>query len=78
MDNQTLLKKIILSETNCIQIILQEYKGSKYGDVREFHDTEDGKRVPTKNGITFSPEVIDEIIDGLTILKDQTKDQIDE
>jgi hypothetical protein len=46
-------------------------KGHNYVDVREFYDAEDGKRLPTKKGITFSPKVLEEVIDGLTMLKDQ-------
>ena len=34
-------------------------KVHKYVDVREFYDAEDGKRLPTKKGITFSPKVLE-------------------
>jgi hypothetical protein len=39
--------------------------------VREFYDSEDGKRLPTKKGITFSPKVLEQVIDGLTMLQKQ-------
>ena len=62
------IKKI---KNNYVQIELREYEGHEYVDVREFYDSQDGKRLPTKKGITFSPKVLEEVIDGLTMLKDQ-------
>ena len=59
------------NKTNYVQIELREYEGHEYVDVREFYDSQDGKRLPTKKGITFSPKVLEEVIDGLTMLKDQ-------
>ena len=59
------------NKSNYVQIELREYEGHNYVDVREFYDTEDGKRLPTKKGITFSPKVLEEVIDGLTLLKNQ-------
>ena len=45
------------NKTNYVQIELREYEGHPYVDVREFYDDEDGRRLPTKKGITFSPKV---------------------
>ena len=59
------------NKTNYVQIELREYEGHEYVDVREFYDSQDGKRLPTKKGITFSPKVLEEVIDGLNMLKDQ-------
>ena len=39
--------------------------------LREFYDDKDGKRLPTKKGITFSQTVLEEVIDGLVMLKEQ-------
>ena len=52
-----------------VQIELREYEGNPYVDVREFFDSEDGKRLPTKKGITFSPNVLEQVISGLTQIK---------
>ena len=49
------------NKSNYVQIELREYEGHKYVDVREFYDAEDGKRLPTKKGITFSPKVLEEV-----------------
>ena len=46
------------NKTNYVQIELREYEGHPYVDVREFYDAEDGKRLPTKKGITFTPKVL--------------------
>ena len=59
------------NKSNYVHIELREYEGHKYVDVREFYDAEDGKRLPTKKGITFSPKVLEEVIDGLTMLNKQ-------
>ena len=63
------------NKTNYVQIELREYEGNPYVDVREFFDAEDGKRLPTKKGITFSPKVLEQVMDGLTMLKDNIDGQ---
>ena len=62
------------NKTNYVQIELREYEGHKYVDVREFYDAEDGKRLPTKKGITFSPKVLEQVIDGLNMLQNNIKE----
>lgn len=61
------------NKTNYVQIELREYEGHPYVDVREFYDDEDGRRLPTKKGITFSPKVLDEVVDGLVQLQNEIK-----
>ena len=53
------------NKTNYVQIELRDYEGRPFVDVREFYDAEDGKRLPTKKGITFSPKVLEQVIEGL-------------
>ena len=53
------------NKTNYVQIELREFEGHPYVDVREFYYAEDGKRLPTKKGITFSPKVLEQVIEGL-------------
>ena len=43
-------------------------------DVREFYDAEDGKRLPTKKGITFTPKVLESVIEGLVQLQNNIED----
>ena len=41
--------------------------------MREFYDDEEGRRLPTKKGITFSPKVLDSVVDGLGQLQNEIK-----
>jgi|TARA_B100001093_G_scaffold518973_1_gene605826 hypothetical protein len=73
LENQNkVMSKIVeikKNKTNYVQIELREYEGNPYVDVREFFDSEDGKRLPTKKGITFSPNVLEQVISGLSQIK---------
>jgi hypothetical protein len=62
-------KEIQKSETEKIMIALREYKGKKYVDIRQHFKADSGDYLPTKKGITFSPEALDEAIEGLKALK---------
>ena len=57
-----------------VLIELREYEGHPYVDVREFYDAEDGKRLPTKKGITFTPKVLESVIEGLVQLQNNIED----
>ena len=59
------------SETDIIRIALNEFKGREYVDIRQHFKNEDGEYTPTKKGVTFNPELIDEVIEGLTALKEK-------
>lgn len=59
------------NKTNYVQIEAREYEGNPYVDVREFFDNKEGDRLPTKKGITFTPKVLDEVIEGLSLLRDK-------
>tara|TARA_R110000796_G_scaffold142154_7_gene258626 strand:- start:349 stop:597 length:249 start_codon:yes stop_codon:yes gene_type:complete len=59
------------NKTNYVQIEAREYEGNPYVDVREFFDDKEGNRLPTKKGITFTPKVLDEVIDGLSLLRNK-------
>tara|TARA_Y100000389_G_C17437452_1_gene506409 strand:+ start:1520 stop:1765 length:246 start_codon:yes stop_codon:yes gene_type:complete len=59
------------NKTNFVQIEAREYEGNPYVDVREFFDNKEGNRLPTKKGITFTPKVLDEVIEGLSKLRDK-------
>ena len=61
------------NKTNYVQIELREYEGHPYVDIREFYDDEEGRRLPTKKGITFSPKVLDSVVDGLVQLQNEIK-----
>ena len=63
------------NKTNYVQIELREYEGHPFVDVREFYDSEDGKRLPTKKGITFTPKVLDQVVDGLVQLQNSINNE---
>lgn len=53
-----------------IIVALKEFKGKEYIDIRTHFENDDGDWIPTKKGITFSPESLDELIE---ILKNAKK-----
>ena len=61
--------KIQKNKSNYLIVEQKEYEGNPYVDVREFYDAEDGKRMPTKKGITFTPKVLEQVIEGLVQLQ---------
>lgn len=54
------------SATEQLQIAIKEYKGKSYLDMRIFYTTDDGASwLPTKKGITCSPESIETLRDAV-------------
>jgi len=53
------------NKTNYVQIELREYEGHPYVDVREFYDDEEGRRLPTKKGITFNPKIAEQVAEAI-------------
>lgn len=63
-EEKNILATIPRSATERIEIAINEYKGKKYLDLRTFYTTDEGENwLPTKKGITVSP-------DNLELLKD--------
>lgn len=48
-----------------IIVALKEFKGKEYIDIRTHFQNDDGDWIPTKKGITLSPDNLDEMIDLL-------------
>ena len=60
MADAKLLAAIERSDTEQLQISISEYKGKSYLNMRIFYTTDDGATwLPTKKGVTFTPEQID-------------------
>ena len=60
MAEAKLLAAIERSETEQLQISISEYRGKSYLNMRIFYTTYEGQTwLPTKKGVTFSPEQID-------------------
>ena len=59
-EGQKLLAAIERSDTEQLQISISEYRGKSYLNMRIFYTTDDGQTwLPTKKGVTFTPEQID-------------------
>jgi hypothetical protein len=54
-----------------IIVALKEFKGKEYVDIRTHFENNDGDWIPTKKGITLSPESLDEMIDLLQTAKEK-------
>ena len=55
-----ILATIERSDTEQLQISVSEYKGKSYLNMRIFYTTDEGATwIPTKKGVTFSPEQLD-------------------
>jgi len=60
MADAKLLAAIERSDTEQLQISISEYKGKSYLNMRIFYTTDGGSTwLPTKKGVTFSPDQID-------------------
>lgn len=48
--------------TDKIIVTVKEFKGKTYIDVRNFFENDEGEMVPTKKGVSLTPENLDELI----------------
>ncbi len=60
MADAKILATIERSDTEQLQISISEYKGRSYLNMRIFYTTDEGASwLPTKKGVTFTPEQLD-------------------
>ena len=60
MADAKILATIERSDTEQLQISVSEYKGRSYLNMRIFYTTDEGSTwLPTKKGVTFSPDQLD-------------------
>jgi hypothetical protein len=57
--------------TDKIIVTVKEFKGKTYVDVRNFFENDEGEMIPTKKGVSLTPENVDELIRLLTEAKDK-------
>jgi len=57
--------KIHKTDDTVICISKQEYQNRKYIDVRQYYKDSDGEFRPTKKGVTFSPDLLQDVITAL-------------
>ena len=48
--------------TDRIIVTVKEFKGKTYIDVRNFFENDEGEMVPTKKGVSLTPDNLDELI----------------
>ncbi len=71
-EEKNILATIPKGATERIEIAVSEFKGKKYLDLRTFYTTDEGESwLPTKKGITVSP-------DNLELLKDAIEQAMSE
>ena len=69
-DESKLIASIPRTETEQIQVSINEFKGKKYLDLRVFYTTDSGSSwLPTKKGVTVYPENIDLLIGAIQSAK---------
>lgn len=65
-DESKLIASIPRSASEQLQIALSEFKGKKYLDLRIFYTTDAGASwLPTKKGVTVSPENLELLKDAI-------------
>ncbi len=55
--------------TDKIIVTVKEFKGKTYIDVRNFFENDQGEMIPTKKGVSLTPENLDDLIRLLTEAK---------
>jgi hypothetical protein len=56
--------------TDKIMVTVKEFKGKTYVDIRTYFENDQGEMVPTKKGVSLTPENLDDI---LKLLQDAKK-----
>ena len=65
------MKEIRKGGNALIRIDKCNYDGHEYCDIRQYYEADDGQFKPTKKGVTFSPDMIGEVIQGLSELSEE-------
>jgi hypothetical protein len=62
MEGAMIIGEIQKTGTDRIIVTVKEFKGKTYVDVRNFFENDEGEMVPTKKGVSLTPENLDELI----------------
>lgn len=66
MAEAKILATIDRTDTEQLQISVSEYRGKSYFNLRIYYTTDEGATwLPTKKGVTFSPEQLDVLTDAI-------------
>ena len=52
-----------------IRVSEKEYLGHNFFDIRQYYKNDEGEFKPTRKGVTFSHDLLEEVIDELKKLK---------
>ena len=70
MADAKILATIERSDTEQLQISVSEYKGKSYLNMRIYYTTDEGNTwLPTKKGVTFSPDQLDLLTEAIEAAK---------
>jgi hypothetical protein len=58
-----------------IIVTVKEFKGKQYIDLRTYFENDQGEWIPTKKGISLTPDNLDEMIQFLQKAKEATPDK---
>jgi hypothetical protein len=58
-----------------IIITLKEFKGKQYIDIRTYFENQEGEWIPTKKGISLTPDNVDDLIKFLNEAKQKVSDK---
>ncbi|MFH0812845.1 MAG: transcriptional coactivator p15/PC4 family protein [Pseudomonadota bacterium] len=62
-----LIGELEKNSTSKIKVMVREYKGREFVDVRTYFQSDDGEWQPTKKGIAISPAKVGELVRLLNI-----------
>jgi hypothetical protein len=72
MAESKILATIERSDTEQLQISVSEYRGKSYLNMRIFYTTDEGATwLPTKKGVTFSPDQLDLLSEAIEEAKQE-------
>jgi hypothetical protein len=64
--------------TDKIMVTVKEFKGKTYVDIRTFFENDQGEMMPTKKGVSLTPENLDDILNLLQQAKKAVAEGIKE
>ena len=70
-DKETLVSEIEKNETKKIRVTVGEKKNNAYINIREWYLDGEGEWRPGKQGMTFNYELLNEVIDILSYIKEE-------
>ncbi len=72
MADAKILATIERSDTEQLQISVSEYRGKSYLNMRIYYTTDEGQTwLPTKKGVTFSPDQLDLLTEAIEEAKQE-------